>query len=151
MNEEQRKALVAEIVTEMSTIVEAKINNLVFPRLKQIQKDQDTMQKSMDRMDSDMGEDRKDIGDLKVHMGTIKDQFDEIKDLFSQQTRTLVHKMEDKIEKGIDTASEVMAETTGSAVEGVLENFVARKPLITKKTKSFFRFFKFWRLFKRGR
>lgn len=147
MNEEQRKALVAEIVTEINKTVEAKIENLVNPRLEKLEKAQQTMQVSIDRIDTDMGEDRKDIGDFKLKMGQISNQFQEIRDLFAQQTRTIVHKVEEKVNQSIDSAVEVMTETVTPVVQNTLDDFVATKPKITKKSKFSW---KFWRWFKRG-
>lgn len=133
MDNNQHQKLVDELTIEIGNRIEAKIESLVEPRFQRMEKSLDALQKTVNRIDTDMGGDRKDIGDMKISMGAIKNEFSEIRDMFSKQTRTIVSKVEDTINEGIESASEMMTESVAPSVEGVLENFVATKPKIFKK------------------
>ena len=153
MNEAEKNKFIRhmadELTIEISKKVELQFESLVKPRLDVIQKQIDTVQRGVDRIDHDLAEDRKDIGNLKTEMGTIRNQFNEIRELFSQQTRTIVNKVEDKIEKGLEDATNMVTETTAAAVDATLESFVAGKPKIVKKARSIFGWLKFWRWFRK--
>lgn len=149
MNDKQKKELSHELadklIIELGKKIELQIESLVKPRLDNIEKQIDTVQKSVNRIDADMAGDRKDIGNLKTEMGTIRAQFNEIRELFGQQTRTLVNKLGDQLEKKVESVAEVVTETTAAAVDATLESFTSGAPKIQKKTKSLLSRLKFWK------
>lgn len=158
MSEDERSSLVAEIVAEVNKTVEAKIENLVNPRLDSVAKQVHSLQKTVDQIDKDLEDDRKDIGDWKNTVGEVKNQlasvkleFEEMRGLFHRQTRTIVEKVSNHVSESIESASELVAETAGPAMEAVLDNFVAGKPRLAKKAKGWLgRFFSRLKFRKKG-